>query len=278
MIYTRPLWIFLLAVCLLSGAAVSYGAEITICSWNVANLGKSKTPEQVSFMAGLLCACDVIALQEVNVSPDGAQQTAALVLELNNSCGAQWDYSISPPTTSPNAQERERYVYIWKSSVVQAKGKGWLDTLWQEELVREPYIMDFRHGSKVLTLVNFHAVPKKKDPAKELAFFKGYPSRLKAYPFIILGDFNLPVSHNVFEPLKRMGYRPALQSQRTTLRQECLPDGCLANAYDNFILHPSGFKMRQGAAVHFYTLLDNDMKRARAVSDHLPITMTISIL
>lgn len=277
MIYTRSLWLWLvLTVRLLCGTV--YGEELKICSWNVAKLGKSKTPEQLAFMARLLCSCDVIALQEVNVAPDGAQQTATLLQELHNNCGTTWDYSLSRPTTSLNVQERERYVYIWKRSVLQAQGKGWLDTVWQENIVREPYIMNFRHGVKIFTLVNFHAVPGKKDPAKEIAFFRKYPDRLKAYPFILLGDFNISPVHNVLEPLKRQGYVPAFTSQKTTLRQACLPDGCLANAYDNFILHPGRFEIHQRSAVHFYTLLDNDMKRSRSVSDHLPVTITISLL
>lgn len=278
MIYTRVLCIGFVIAQLLAAVTVMYGQEIKLCSWNVAKLGKSKSSEQVSFMAALLCSCDVIALQEVNTSPDGAQQTAMLVHQLYTNSGVKWDYNISAPTTSVNAQERERYVYIWKSSMITPQGRAWLDTIWQDEIVREPYIMSFRYKEQRFTLVNFHAVPKKKEPASEIAFFREYPSRLSSGPFIILGDFNTPPDHSVFGPLRRKGYLPVFTSQRTTLRQVCRPDGCLANAYDNFILNPSHFKIHRQAAMHFYTLLDNDMKRSRSVSDHLPVTVTISVL
>ncbi len=52
-------------------------------SWNVENLGKSKTPETLSFIASLLEDYDVIALQEVVAGYGGAQAVAQLADELN---------------------------------------------------------------------------------------------------------------------------------------------------------------------------------------------------
>lgn len=252
--------------------------QLSVCSWNVSNMGKSKSYEEVSYMARLLQHYDIIALQEINTALDGAQKVAQLVGLLKRFSGQKWDYRLSPPTTSDNAQEKERYAYIWKTKQVKSKGKPALDAVWQKELVREPFIMQFRHDEKVFALINFHAVPKGKNPERELAFFKQYPQRLLDTPFIILGDFNVRTNNNVFNPLKKMGYMLALQDQKTTLRHKCLPDGCLANDYDNFILHPRQFKVHKSGVVHFYTDFNRDMKKARAISDHTPIAITIDVL
>ena len=48
-----------------------------------------------------------------------------------------------------------------------------------------------------------------------------------------MGDFNCPQSHTVFNPLKSSGFAPILKNQKTSLRQKCISNDCLASEYDN---------------------------------------------
>jgi len=246
-------------------------AQVTVCSWNVQNFGKSKKDTTLQFMAKQVLQCDILAIQEINTGPDGAQTLAKLVDILNRISGKKWISSISAPTTSDNPHEKERYAYIWQDAKVKAQGKGYLDNSTSATIVREPYIMNFKASGNVFTLVNFHAVPQKKNPAQELAQFKDYPSRFTTYPFVILGDFNTKANHNVFNPLKNLGYQLAFQGEKTTLRQQCVHNDCKANDYDNMIYDARKMTIVSKQVIDFYTLMGYDMKAARKVSDHIPI-------
>ena len=149
-------------------------AQIKICSWNIENLGVSKTDQDIAYMAKTLKDFDLVALQEVVVSAAGAQAVAKLVDELNRK-GAQWDYVISDPT-SGSAYKAERYAFLWKDSQVKIIGAAFLEPTYVEEIEREPYLATFKYGAKEFTLVNFHAKTKKLQPETEIKFFKFFPA------------------------------------------------------------------------------------------------------
>lgn len=250
--------------------------QISICSWNVKKFGKSKTDTQLTMMAKILSQHHIIALQEINTAPDGAQQIANLVDLMNRNSAFKWFYNISESTSSDNPQERERYAYIWRKDKHIKTSKGMLDTAWQHSINREPFLKQFSYKEKPFTLINFHAVPKKKQPAQEIAHFKQYPQRINQ-AFMLLGDFNLPTSDMVWNPLKKQGFCIYPQQQKTTLRQKCLSDGCLANDYDYFVLSDNDFKILDSGAIPFHELYELDMATARRLSDHLPVYIEIDL-
>lgn len=90
-------------------------------SWNIENLGRSKSNLELEFIANTLKDLDIVALQEVVAGDGGAQTVAKLADELNRK-GTKWDYAISNPTSS-SAYKTERYAYLWKTSRVRLKGK-----------------------------------------------------------------------------------------------------------------------------------------------------------
>lgn len=57
--------------------------QVKIVSWNIANLGKSKSVSEIQFMAQTLKDFDVVAIQEVVAGSGGAQAVAQLADELN---------------------------------------------------------------------------------------------------------------------------------------------------------------------------------------------------
>ncbi|MEY2738424.1 MAG: hypothetical protein RL259_333 [Bacteroidota bacterium] len=250
-------------------------AQVSVCSWNIMNLGKSKSDSELTIMANSIHNYDIIAIQEVVAGAGGAKAVGRLVAILNTK-GYKWDYSISNPTTSINPSSSERYAFVWKTARVKKVGSSWLDQNYANEIDREPFMSTFEYNGKQITLVTFHAVPKKKNPASELKYFKFFPKLYPKHNLIFMGDFNCPQSHTVFNPLKDMGFAPILVNQKTSLRQKCRNSDCLASEYDNLFYDKRKILSKQKGIVPFYSAFSS-VKEARKISDHVPIWCVLEL-
>lgn len=237
-------------------------------------MGKSKDATEIRFIAETIRHADIVAIQEVVAGDGGAQAVARLVLELNT-MGASWDYVVSDPTSS-SAYKTERYAFVWKKSKAKLIGKPWLEKKYGILIDREPYFATFSIGGKSLTVVNFHAITKSKQPETEVKYFKFLPEEYPGLKLVFVGDFNLPQSHSVFNPLKKMGYQPALTNQKTSLRQRCLSDGCLASEYDNIFYKAEHLQLVEKGIIHFYKKVDT-FEKARLISDHVPVFIRFNL-
>jgi deoxyribonuclease-1-like protein len=253
---------------------VSYAQTVNVCSWNLQNFGKSKSEETVAYIAQVIRKFDVIAIQEVVAGYGGSQAVARLADELNRT-GSKWDYTISPATSSVR-NSKERYAFIWNTAKVKKNGVAWLEQTYAQDIDREPFYCQFQIGAKTFTMVSFHAVPKSKKPETEIKYFKFMPELYPKDNLIFCGDFNLPQSHTVFNPLKKMGYAPAFTAQNTTLKQECVNGNCLASAYDNFYFKANSLNVLASGIVHFYLDFES-VRAARVISDHVPIYLNFSL-
>ena len=103
-------------------------SQVSVCSWNIMNLGKSKSDSELNIIANSIKSYDIIAIQEVVAGYGGAKAISRLVSILNGK-GSKWEYVISNPTTSTNPSSRERYAFIWKPSIVKKTGNCWLDQI-----------------------------------------------------------------------------------------------------------------------------------------------------
>ena len=248
--------------------------EVKACSWNIKDFGVSKSAKEIDFIASVLKGFDVIAIQEVVAGPGGAQAVAILNDALNTK-GEKWDYSISNPTFS-SSYKAERYAFVWKTAYIKKKGDAWLENKYKVEIDREPYFATFIVEQKEFTLVNFHAITKSKQPETEIKYFKYMPEEYGALNLIFIGDFNCPQSHTVFNPLKAMGYRPALTNQKTSLRHQCINDDCLASEFDNIFYNTKSIIATQSGIVPFYTSFST-LEEANTISDHVPIFLKFTL-
>ena len=253
--------------------STSLFSQTKLLSWNLENLGKSKSNQEISFIANTVKEYDIIAIQEVVAGDGGAQAVARLADELNRK-GAKWDYTISDPTSS-SAYKTERYAFIWKTARVKKIGKAWLEIKYHLEIDREPYFCTFQYENKQFTVVNFHAITKKMQPETEIKYFKFLPVEYPTLNLIFAGDFNCPQSHTVFFPLKKMGYLPILVNQKTSLKKECDNGNCLSSEFDN-IFYNSKIKKLNSGILPFYKNF-NSLKEARKISDHIPIWFEFSV-
>lgn len=254
---------------------ITIQGQVKVMTWNLMNLGKSKTPEQITYIASILDKADIIAIQEVVTNPTGAQTTAKIHQELNNSTGSKWDYVISEPTQS-SPYRSERYVYFFKTGSVKLKSKPYLDQHFAQQIEREPYVATFTYKGKEITLMNFHALPKKHQPETEIKYFRNYPSLYSDHNLVFLGDFNLTQAHSVFNPIKNMGYEPAFTKQKTSLRQKCIQGDCLASEYDNLFHNSANMSITHREVILFFEDFE-DLETARKLSDHIPLLVQYNL-
>ena len=253
---------------------VSLQAQVKFISWNLENFGKSKSDSTLIYIANTLKDYDVVAIQEVVAGYGGAQAVAKLADELNTK-GAKWDYTISDPTTS-SAYKTERYAFLWKTAKVKKIGNAWLEQKYNLEIDREPYYCTFAYNNKQFTIANFHAITKSKQPETEIKYFKFLPDEYPYLNLIFTGDFNCPQSHTVFIPLRKKGYNCAFENQKTSLKQECKNNNCLASEFDNFWYNTSKITISKSEVLYFYNSFKT-LKEARKISDHIPITIQFSL-
>jgi len=265
-------YLFIIFIVFFSRDAFS---SVSICSWNIRDIGKSKSDEAIHFISNTIKQFDVIAIQEV-VAGDGGAQAIARLHDALNRTGASWEYSVSNPTSS-SAYKAERYAYLWNKSKVTIVGKPWLEVKYNAEIDREPFYATFRKEGKEFTLVNFHAITKARQPETEVKYFKYLPSLYPKLTLIFCGDFNLPQSHSVFNPLKNQGYDSVLKNQKTSLRDRPVNDDYLASEYDNIFYNTHKLRILDKGVVHFYRKFA-DFENAKAVSDHIPIFCKIDFL
>lgn len=243
-------------------------AQVKISSWNLQNFGKTKSESEINFVAEVLKGFDIVSLQEIVAGHGGVQAVAKLADALNRK-GSNWDYVVSDPTQS-TLYATERYAFLWKTARVKKKGSAWLDRHFVDDIDREPYMLDFSYNGQLFTLVNYHAIPKKKQPETEIKYFKFLPGKYPDKNLVFLGDFNVPQSHTVFNPLKKAGYFPLLVDQKTTMKMECLDEQCLASEYDNIFFNSKKLKVLSFGVVLIYKSFPN-MEAVRRISDHIPV-------
>ncbi|MFT5834869.1 MAG: deoxyribonuclease-1-like protein [Cognaticolwellia sp.] len=269
----KKLFLFLIALSFLSS---DISNTYSIASWNIQFMGNTKDDKEIAFMANQLKSFDIVGIQELIVGSNaGAKAVAKLADELNRK-GAKWDYRISDPTTGEGNQRKE-YAYLWKTSKATLIGRPYLESKYAGSIVREPFIAQFSIGNQKIRLVNLHAVPKGKQPEREVKFLKFFPSLYPGENLIFMGDFNLSQKHTVFNPLKKKGYKPSLVNQKTSLKQKRLNNGeHLASELDNIFYDSNNIIFKSSGVVDFSTQFST-LKEAKKISDHIPIYLKFEL-
>ncbi len=250
------------------------GNSISLISWNIRDFGKTKNKEEILAIADILKDFDIVAIQEVVAGYGGAQAAARLAEELNRK-GSKWDYWVSNSTNSP-PYKTERYAFLWKVSKVALIGRPWLDTTYETQIFREPYLVRFRSNDKEFIVINFHSRRYNENPEIEVRLLDDIAANYLPTPCIIAGDFNMSERHVIFDELRKQGYISLLNNQLTTLKRKCPAHGndYLNLAIDNIFYPKQYFKLLDGGVIDFVCdcrLLEG----SRLISDHLPVWLNI---
>jgi len=239
-----------------------------IVTWNLYNIGISKDDQEVAFIAKMLKDYDIIAIQEISTKLSGPRAIVKLKDELNRR-GSKWDYTISDPTSGSGS---ERYAYLWRTSKFGLSGRPWLVKARSlaNRLDREPYMARFRAGDNTVLIANFHAVPTSKKPSREIELLDELQSLYAKDNLLILGDFNLSQKAAAFDDLKKKGFQAVVTNQKTSLRRIKRGNEYLAQEYDNIFYEVAVFSNRRSGIIDFVPHFSS-LKKARAISDHVPV-------
>lgn len=251
--------------------------ELRLVSWNVQDMGRTITDADIDRMVELLRDADVVAIQEIVAKdPAGAKRVAALDAALDRT-GTEWDYRVSPPTSSTSYYDRERYAFLWRRSKVKAL-RYQLDRTVADVVVREPYWLEVQVKGfpEPIWLVNFHSLPHAKKPEREMPYLISYPERVSGQALIYLGDWNMTPNHKAFRPLLDKGYAIAAKDSPTTLKRKCNAAGNYLNYPIDNIFYPTAFFNKQAVRVIDFVGDCSTLEADRKLSDHLPICLTLT--
>lgn len=252
--------------------------SLSIASWNIRDLGKTKSPEEIIAIARIINQFDIVGVQEVVAKdPGGAKAVAKIADELNR-MGSRWDYRLSDPTRSSSSHLSERYAYFWRSSKVQFLSAD-LDNQLALQVEREPYWLKVRVDDFIdpIYLINFHSRPYNQQPESEITLFQTYPQRAKGLPLIFLGDWNLDEEHPVWIPFQAMSYLPAVVKTPTTLKRNCKAGNYRNHSIDNIYYPSQYFELESSGVIDFINGDCINLPKLRHLSDHLPVFVVLKL-
>lgn len=251
-----------------------FAESLSIVSWNIQHLGRTKDASEINVIAKIVKNFDIVVIQEVvAIDPAGAQKVAELADNLNR-MGAKWDFRVSDPTDSPG-NRKERYAYLWKTSKVKLLGRPWLDKTCEPIMYREPYLARFQANGKPILVVNYHARSYKDTPQREIPCLYDLQNTFPDDCILIAGDWNAYTTDKVFEPLWDQGFVANIKSQKTTLRRECSSSGEYFSRPIDFILYEKNEFIVESTGVIDLVQDCNFLAKVRRLSDHLPVFIEI---
>jgi len=136
--------------------------------------------------------------------------------------------------------------------------------------------LDFYIEGKKLSILNFHSRPYNKDPESEIKALSNYVIDSFNSSLIVAGDFNVPENKSVFDALKKSGFKPGIENQKTTLKKKCDRVEYLNHAIDN-IFYSKDIKKLNGKIIDFVKACDN-LDESNMLSDHLPVQLVFSLV
>jgi deoxyribonuclease-1-like protein len=267
----RFFFTFCCTICMLSLAAQN---SFKLCSWNITNFGKSKPKPTMDYIASIIKEHDVATI--IDVAAGEGTDAAESLKESLNADGDEWNYVLSPKTSSATNRST-RYLVFWKKASLEQYGQVHLENIYGKQIDHEPFLVDFRLPSgKTFTLAPFHAVPISRKPEKEAAYLQYIPAKYPQKNIIFCGTFNLSGEHPSFGPLKSKGYDVAFFNQKTTLQASCFTEDCLASAYDNVFFRTDKLEIHCSAVSRFYKNFSN-YSEALEISGHIPVFIEFNI-
>lgn len=241
-------------------------AQLRICSWNIANLGKSKTIENLKYIVKKIRPYDIIAIQELSTGLEG-DKTIIRIDSLLKASGGKWDYRISDPTQGAGT---ERYVFFWNMKRVKLISEPTLIQSLVDSIDREPFMSVYVYKRDTFNFLNFHAVPTAKKPAKEIIQLYGYVLSMAQHRWICMGDFNLTFVDKAYQSWIDLSYLDAVNNLKTSLKIEEKEGERFANSYDHILYQTDKTRLLKGGIVDI-TLDFTNLRECRKISDHVPV-------
>lgn len=250
---------------------------ILVGSFNVQRLGPTKLSRSTVMeqLAAVIRQFDVVAIQEIT-SVD--QRTLPKLVDLVNSDGSQYDFTISPRIGREAIGYYEQYAFVFDTNRIQS-GKGFSYVVQDDDdlLHREPFVGRFRSRAAErpfqFTLINVHTDPDDIDVELDVLAAVYRSVRQYEYPeddIILLGDLNAaPGDLQDLEAIP--GVEPLIAGIPTTIRKNKTLDNILVDREQT-----AEFTGRAGT-IDLEKMFRIDFEKVKMISDHLPIWAEFTI-
>jgi len=249
--------------------AVTPGGELTICTFNIRIFSnKSRTDEDLRYIAGILKKYDLVAIEELRDETVLRRTVAELKVQ-----GFDYAYEASPPV---GHGVKERYAFLYRPDKVTVIKHGKIYPDANNEFIRPPYYAYFKSGKFDFILVANHILFGNSLSTRRLelkALSKAYSYIQNEDPkekdVIVVGDFNCPPTDEGWSDIKEYPTMVYLikPPAKTTITDTSL--------YDNFWFqtqYVTEYTGKEGIDKFDETIFDNDDKKAsKVVSDHRPV-------
>lgn len=136
--------------------------NLLLCSWNIKNFGtlKNRTAESLYYIAEIINAFDIVALQEINRDLSDFKKVLKLL-------GSHWKHTFSD-VTEGNSGNEERFGFIYDSRRISQSGLSGEIVIAPEsveedaiirQLKRTPTFTGFESGWRKFSVVSVHLHP-----------------------------------------------------------------------------------------------------------------------
>lgn len=253
-------------------------SDVRVASWNIKHLGWNNDKAE-DVVAAIASGFDLIAIQELMDS----EALESMERNLESLTGESWSQMSSHKVG--RGSYKEMYGFIWRDSEVKYLDGAvvYLDS--KDVFIREPYSARFldidTQTSLAIATVHVLFGDSVGDRTPEINAFYSYWTWLQeTYPedvdrLMLAGDFNLPPSHQAWNPLKQVA-KPLITRGKTTLSTT---NGRYASLYDNiWVSKRSELDHKISGIFRLTDYMDsitgrtwtNDEIRSH-VSDHVPV-------
>nr|XP_032823152.1 deoxyribonuclease-1 isoform X2 [Petromyzon marinus] len=255
----------LLAATLLA-VAMGMAESIRIAAFNIQTFGDAKMskPDVAKVIVDVISLFDIVVVQEVRDSDLSAVKL--LMSQLNSASAHHYEYLASDQLGS--STYTERYVYIYRDKVVSVSSSYHYDdgceSCGTDTFSREPFLVRFNIPSSAvpqLVLVPQHTSP-------DLA------------NVMLLGDLNADCSYVTASDWGRIRLRSDSRFSWLIGDEVDTTVGTTNCAYDRIVVAGSALQgaVASGSAriLNFQSMYGLSLEKAKEVSDHFPVEVTIN--
>eukprot|EP01006_Ploeotia_vitrea_P046530 TRINITY_DN67031_c6_g6_i1.p1 TRINITY_DN67031_c6_g6~~TRINITY_DN67031_c6_g6_i1.p1 ORF type:complete len:473 (+),score=63.39 TRINITY_DN67031_c6_g6_i1:33-1451(+) len=245
--------------------------QVLLASWNIRNLSKKRTDEELKKIATIIEEFDFIAMLEVR---DEEVLKKLLVILGDN----KWRYCCSTPVGTDH--HKEYYAFMYRTDVVSLVSEDNPPVVLKDTsdvFVREPYVGNFKAGNFDFVMAVIHVVWGKKigERREEVGYLNKFMKTVADHAqgendIILCGDFNMPPADKAW---RMDDWKPLILDPLRTMVGD-------TSLYDNFWVHGSEtleqeFSGQCGVLKFdhiFYAQTPEGRKQAKdECSDHRPI-------
>lgn len=253
--------------------SLSHKDKLHIATFNIRHFGSTigtytRSSKSLYYLAEIIAAFDVVAIQEIMNEGNGDFQTLMGIL------GKDFDYCMTPTKKADEFPYAERMAFVYNKWRVRLTGNAHLTKMPNDDylvLNRNPYTVRFQAGWFKFELHSVHLTFGGGNPRQRIAecealaryFGTRNPTE---YTLILMGDFNTPdLDCEGLRILQDVGFRIP-----SPLTERIGSNAAKSKCYDHILYRPTGndVKCFGGGVFDYYRHVFTEASRERYLDDY----------